>query len=67
MTVAQGRDFLAIPGPTEIPDQVLNAMHRPAIDIYSGSLVGVTDDCLHALKKVFRTDGDVYILSLIHI
>ena len=63
MAVAQGRDFLAIPGPTEIPDQVLNAMHRPAIDIYSGSLVGVTDDCLLALKKVFRTDGQVYIYA----
>ena len=63
MTVAQGRDFLAIPGPTEIPDKVLNAMHRPAIDIYSGSLVGVTDDCLHALKKVFRTEGHVYIYA----
>ena len=63
MAVAQGRDFLAIPGPTEIPDQVLNAMHRPAIDIYSGSLVDVTDDCLLALKKVFRTDGQVYIYA----
>ena len=63
MAVAQGRDFLAIPGPTEIPDQVLNAMHRPAIDIYSGSLVGVTDDCLLALKKVFRTEGQVYIYA----
>lgn len=23
-------------GPTNVPDQVLNAMHRPALDIYSG-------------------------------
>ena len=36
MTVAKGREFLSIPGPTNVPDAVLAAMHRPAIDIYSG-------------------------------
>jgi len=61
--VAQGRDFLAIPGPTVIPEQVLNAMHRPAIDIYTGSLVAVTDRCLAGLKTVFQTSGDVYIYA----
>ncbi len=30
MTIANGREFLAIPGPTNIPDSVLAAMHRPA-------------------------------------
>ncbi len=63
MTVAQGRDFLSIPGPTVVPEPVLNAMHRPAIDIYSGSLVGVTDDCLQSLKQVFQTRGQVYIYA----
>ena len=61
--ISQGRDFLAIPGPTVIPEQVLNAMHRPAIDIYTGSLVAVTDRCLSALKTVFQTAGDVYIYA----
>jgi len=61
--VGQGRDFLAIPGPTVIPEQVLAAMHRPAIDIYTGSLVAVTDRCLSALKTVFQTTGDVYIYA----
>src|SRR5262252_2658577 len=36
MTVSRGREFLSIPGPTNIPDAVLAAMHRPAIDIYTG-------------------------------
>ena len=35
MAVRAGRQFLAIPGPTNIPDEVLQAMHRPAVDIYS--------------------------------
>ena len=38
-------------------------MHQPAIDIYTGSLVGVTDDCLAALKAVFKTTGQPYIYA----
>ncbi|MGI9434098.1 MAG: aminotransferase, partial [Geminicoccaceae bacterium] len=37
MTVRHGREFLSIPGPTTVPDEVLGAMHRPAMDIYDGS------------------------------
>jgi hypothetical protein len=29
MVVRAGREFLAIPGPTTMPDEVLRAMHRP--------------------------------------
>lgn len=61
--VSQGRDFLSIPGPTVIPDQVLNAMHQPAIDIYGGALEAVTESCLASLKTVFQTSGDVYIYA----
>lgn len=61
MTVANGRRFLSIPGPTNVPDEVLAAMHRPAIDIYQGDLVQSTTYCLNGLKKVFRTKGNTYI------
>jgi alanine-glyoxylate transaminase/serine-glyoxylate transaminase/serine-pyruvate transaminase len=63
MTVRNGREFLAIPGPTNVPDEVLNAMHRPAIEIYSGALVDITARCLADLKKVFRTEGRAYIYA----
>ena len=43
MSVRAGREFLAIPGPTTVPDEVLRAMHRPAVDIYSGPLLALTD------------------------
>jgi alanine-glyoxylate transaminase/serine-glyoxylate transaminase/serine-pyruvate transaminase len=33
MSLAAGREFLSIPGPTVIPDAVLAAMQRPAVDI----------------------------------
>jgi alanine-glyoxylate transaminase / serine-glyoxylate transaminase / serine-pyruvate transaminase len=61
MTVRAGREFLAIPGPTTVPDEVLRAMHRPAVDIYSGPLVQLTDGLLRDLSRVFRTEGRSYI------
>ncbi len=61
MAVRAGREFLAIPGPTTVPDEVLRAMHRPAVDIYSGPLVQLTDSLLRDLGRVFRTEGRSYI------
>jgi alanine-glyoxylate transaminase/serine-glyoxylate transaminase/serine-pyruvate transaminase len=61
MTVQAGRQFLAIPGPTVIPDEVLRAMHRPAIDIYSGELLGITDSLMRDLPALFGTKGRTYI------
>jgi alanine-glyoxylate transaminase/serine-glyoxylate transaminase/serine-pyruvate transaminase len=61
MTVRAGREFLAIPGPTVIPDEVLRAMHRPAIDIYSGELLGITDSLMRDLPALFGTKGRTYI------
>lgn len=39
MSLSQGRPHLAIPGPSVMPDRVLNAMHRAAPNIYAGPLV----------------------------
>jgi alanine-glyoxylate transaminase / serine-glyoxylate transaminase / serine-pyruvate transaminase len=63
MTVSNGRPFLAIPGPTNVPDAVLQAMQRPAIDIYTGEMIGVTDSCLADLAQIFRTKGRTYIYA----
>ncbi len=61
MPVARGRSFLAIPGPTTVPDEVLAAMHRPAEDIYGDDLIALTAGCLDDLRRVFRTEGRTYI------
>jgi alanine-glyoxylate transaminase/serine-glyoxylate transaminase/serine-pyruvate transaminase len=61
MTVRAGREFLAIPGPTTMPDEVLQAMHRPALDIYSREMIDLSDS-LHAdLSKLFATRHKSYI------
>jgi alanine-glyoxylate transaminase/serine-glyoxylate transaminase/serine-pyruvate transaminase len=61
MTVRAGREFLAIPGPTTIPDAVLQAMHRPALDIYSEQMINLTEGLLRDLSKLFATKGKSYI------
>jgi len=63
MTVRAGREFLAVPGPTNIPDEVLQAMHRPAVEIYSESLIALTDGLLRDLGKVFGTATRPFIYS----
>jgi alanine-glyoxylate transaminase/serine-glyoxylate transaminase/serine-pyruvate transaminase len=61
MSVRAGREFLAIPGPTTVPDEVLRAMHRPAVDIYAGPLLALTDSVLKDVARVFNTTGHAYI------
>lgn len=61
MTLAQGRTYLAIPGPSVVPDQVLNAMHATSTNIYEGALVEMMPALVADLKGLARTTGDVAI------
>ncbi len=58
MSLSYGRDLFMTPGPSIVPDRVLNAMHRAAPNIYEGDLVETTDRILDNLRKVARTTGD---------
>lgn len=53
--LARGREYLAIPGPSVVPDAVLQAMHRPSPNIYSGELIEMTQTIIPDLKRVART------------
>lgn len=46
----------AIPGPSVVPDRVLNAMHRASPDIYVGDFHALSDSVLSDLKLVARTE-----------
>lgn len=59
MSLSNGRHILAIPGPSVIPDRVLNAMHRAAPNIYTGELIDMTATLVPDLKKIARTEGQV--------
>ncbi len=63
MTLANGHRHLAIPGPTNIPDEVLNALHHASVDIYGGSSEVASRACMKDLRKVFRTEGSIYIYA----
>jgi alanine-glyoxylate transaminase/serine-glyoxylate transaminase/serine-pyruvate transaminase len=44
-----------------MPDEVLQAMHRPALDIYSEEMVHLTEGLLRDLSRLFATKGKSYI------
>ena len=56
-----GRHFLQIPGPTNVPDRVLRAMDRPTIDHRGPEFASLTHSILNRLKQVFNTTGPVVI------
>jgi alanine-glyoxylate transaminase/serine-glyoxylate transaminase/serine-pyruvate transaminase len=55
MSLANGRTYLAIPGPSVMPDEVLRAMHRAAPNIYEGELIEMTAGLIPDLRAVART------------
>ena len=63
MTLAHGQGYLAIPGPSVMPEAVLRAMHRGAPNIYEGELIDLTHGLLPDLKMVAGTahDAAIYI------
>ena len=61
MSLGFGRHYLAIPGPSVMPDRVLQAMHQAAPNIYEGALHEMVDGIIPDLKKVAKTSGEVAI------
>jgi len=50
-----GRNFLFVPGPTNVPDRVLRAMAVPMEDHRSSAFPALALECLNGLKAVFKT------------
>lgn len=61
MTSRPGRHFLQIPGPTNVPDQVLRAMSAPTIDHRGPEFAALTTELLDSLRPVFGTSGPVVV------
>jgi len=59
--LSNGRSYLAIPGPSVMPERVLQAMHLSAPDIYKGPLVDMMPGLVRDLKAVARTRHNVAI------
>src|SRR5215213_10776720 len=52
-----GRNFLFVPGPTNVPDRVLRAMHRAMEDHRSSDFPALAAPVLEDLKKIFKTNS----------
>ena len=59
MSLGHGRHYLSIPGPSVMPDRVLQAMHQAAPNIYEGALYETVEGMLPDLRRVARTNGEV--------
>ena len=60
-----GRTYLAIPGPSVVPDRVLNAMHRASPNIYEGEVVEMMNGLMADLRRVAGTrhNAAIYIAN----
>ena len=56
-----GRHFLQIPGPTNVPERVLQALAQPTIDHRSAAFAELTRSILERLGKVCKTSSPVLI------
>lgn len=56
-----GRQFVQIPGPTNVPERVLRAIARPTIDHRSPEFGRLGIEVLEGLKPIFQTSGNIII------
>jgi len=58
---SSGRQFVQIPGPTNVPDRVLRAISRPTIDHRGPEFSRMTGEVLDGLKEICKTSSEVVI------
>ncbi|MBM3791967.1 MAG: alanine--glyoxylate aminotransferase family protein [Acidobacteria bacterium] len=57
----EGRQYLQVPGPTNIPDRILRSLSQPLINHRGPEFSALVEACLHGLQRIFRTSRDVLI------
>jgi alanine-glyoxylate transaminase/serine-glyoxylate transaminase/serine-pyruvate transaminase len=60
-SLRHGRQSVAIPGPSVIPDRVLAVMHQAMPNIYEGELVETSKSVLAELPSIARTAGEAFV------
>ncbi|HET7421249.1 MAG TPA: alanine--glyoxylate aminotransferase family protein [Candidatus Dormibacteraeota bacterium] len=56
------REFLMIPGPVSVDDDVLEALARPVRAHYGDGWVQLYKHAVAGMREVFRTEGEVFLL-----
>jgi alanine-glyoxylate transaminase / serine-glyoxylate transaminase / serine-pyruvate transaminase len=58
-----GRPFFFAPGPTNIPDRVLNAMHKPTVDFLAPEFLEVHNRVHEGIKRVLKTRQHMFVYA----
>ena len=61
MSYISGRQFVQLPGPTNVPERILRAMSRPTIDHRGPEFARLGLEVLAGMKEIFQTSGNVVI------
>ena len=61
MAYSSGRQFVQLPGPTNVPERVLRAMSRPTIDHRGPECGRLGLEVLEGMKEIFQTSGKIVI------
>lgn len=61
MDFQTGRHFLQIPGPTNVPEQILRALSRSTIDHRGPEFAALSLEVLEGSRRMFQTRGPVII------
>lgn len=61
MSLRYGRETVAIPGPSIMPERVLAAFRTAMPNIYDGELLDVSEEMLDRLKPIAQTDGHLFV------
>ena len=56
-----GKHFLQLPGPSNVPDRILNAMSYPTIDHRGPKFAELAIECFNGIKTIFKTKNPVII------
>ncbi len=63
MAAARGRQFFQNPGPTNIPDRILRAMDRPALDFMAAEFRAIAEEGYAGLRQIFKTDQAIIVYA----
>ncbi|HYE11819.1 MAG TPA: alanine--glyoxylate aminotransferase family protein [Patescibacteria group bacterium] len=55
------RQFMQIPGPTNIPDRILRSLSQPIINHRGLEFEALVEECIKGLKEIYRTNNDILI------
>lgn len=58
------KKLVMVPGPTNVPDSVMQAMIKPMISHRGPEFRALYESLTESMKYLFQTDGDVYVLTV---